>query len=371
MTMTRADVIVVGGGIAGLSVAYYLARLGTRRIRLIEREPVLASHSTGRNAAIFRPLDETPGVMALAHRSRELLDALLDVPRAQWLRRTGLLFVADDEAPLGNLVELAQRSRLSHEVVGREALPSLVPVLAGGAALCGLFVADAGVMDTHAITAALARGVRAAGGEILAGREVRGVRVEGGEVQGVDLANGDALHGGIVVIAAGAWASGLGASCGAALPLIPFRRHLVHLKLSVTLAEAMPVVWRLRDEVYVRSESGGALASPCDEEPWPPALPPTSESAVELLARKLTRLAPPTGQGAVHRAWACLRTFAPDRTMVAGEDPRVRGLFWLAGLGGHGMTAGTAAGELVAQLIAGSTHPLARTLAPARLVLCD
>ncbi len=62
--MTRADVIVVGGGIAGLSVACHLARLGIRRVLLIEREPLLASHSTGRNAAIFRPLDETPGVTA-------------------------------------------------------------------------------------------------------------------------------------------------------------------------------------------------------------------------------------------------------------------------------------------------------------------
>ena len=85
------------------------------------------------------------------------------------------------------------------------------------------------------------------------------------------------------------------------------------------------------------------------------------------LAGKLGRLAPGLEFASVRRAWACLRTFAPDRVLVAGADPAVEGLFWLAGLGGSGMTIGVAAAEVVATLIRGGKHPLATTLAPARL----
>jgi glycine/D-amino acid oxidase-like deaminating enzyme len=128
-----------------------------------------------------------------------------------------------------------------------------------------------------------------------------------------------------------------------------------------------PVVWCLGDELYYRPESDGVLACPCDGEPWTPELPPPSPAALELLARKLAASAPRLSDASVRRAWACLRTFAPDGAAVVGADPRLTGLFWLAGLGGHGMTGGLAAGELLAAAVMGQSHPLASALAPARM----
>ena len=127
-------------------------------------------------------------------------------------------------------------------------------------------------------------------------------------------------------------------------------------------------MWALGVEVYFRPESGGVLASPCDEIPWPPSLPPTDAGALETLADRLAQLAPRLGQAAVRRAWACLRTFAPDRVPVIGADPRVAGLYWLAALGGSGMSVGVGAGELLAALVAGRDHPLAPAVAPDRLL---
>lgn len=365
--MTRADIIVVGGGIAGLAVACHLTRTHRVSVLLLEREAVLASHSSGRSAAIFRPLEMRPGVVLLAERSRQLLDTLMGTSPGSWLRRTGVLLVAPDVTLLDDLVTLARTSDVSHIIIERRELERLVPVLAGGQAEAGLLLSDAGVIDAHAVIIRLADAARAAGATIATGCEVARVRVGGARVEGVELASGEAIAAPVVVIAAGAWAASLGASCGAPLPLTPLRRHLVHLDPGRPFSPSTPVVWQLGDEVYFREEAGGVLASPCDEEPWPASATPCDPCALDLLAEKLGRLAPGLECASVRRAWACLRTFAPDRTLVAGADPDVQGLFWLAGLGGSGMTVGVAAGELMAALIGGREHPLATSFAPARL----
>ena len=110
--------------------------------------------------------------------------------------------------------------------------------------------------------------------------------------------------------------------------------------------------------MYFRREGNGALASPGDELAYAPCLPPTEPEALELLGHKLSGLAPALSDLTVRRAWACLRTFAPDRNLVLGRDPRVRGLCWLAGLGGHGMTLASAAAELLsADVVEGQEVP--------------
>lgn len=242
------------------------------------------------------------------------------------------------------------------------------PFLEGGDATVGLMVPAVGIIDIHAVATRLAEAARAAGVMIATGCEATRVITRRQRVKGVELADKHALAAEIVVIAAGAWSAALGASCGAEFPLRPLRRHLVSLGVVPDALVPIPVVWRLDDEVYLRPERGGVLASPCDEQDWPPGPPPTEPAALETLGAKLTRLAPPLTAASVRRAWACLRTFAPDRLPVVGPDPRVRGLFWSVGLGGAGMTIGVAVGEILAALIAGRKHPLASTLAPARLI---
>lgn len=365
--MERADVVVVGGGIAGLAAAYHLAARGIAVV-LLEREPILASHSSGRNAAIFHPLDSSPAIVALARRSREILDSLFESGPDRWLRPSGLLLVAPETTLLTGLAAPARDSGLRHTLVGSQEILALVPLLAGGDARHGILLPDAGVMDIHLMTTRLARLAKVAGARLLTCAEVRRVRVAEAKVKGVVLTNGDRVSCDVVVMAGGAWAAQLGASCAAELPLTPLRRHLVHLEVSGEISAAAPVVWRLGDEVYFRPESGGILASPCDEQPWFLDLPSPDESAMEWLAEKLTSLAPMLVQASVRRSWACLRTRAPDLAPVAGEDPRVRGLFWLAGLGGHGMTIGVALGEVVAALVCGRDHPIASTLTPSRLL---
>lgn len=328
---------------------------------LLERESLLCAHSSGRNAAIFLALAQGPAEVELARRSRPYLDPLLP----GWLERAGTLMLADHPARVEAEERRAAREGVRCRKLDAAQLIRAAPALEGGSSTAGLFFPDDGVMDISALTESLARTARSAGGRIRCEAEVERVEALGERVVGVRLVSGERLAAGAVVICGGAWAEKLGATCGAALPLGPLRRHLAVLEVGPRLTA--PVVWSVDHEVYFRPESGGVLASPCDEEPWPPGLPPTSTAGLEALAEKLTQVAPGLAQGAVRRAWACLRTFAPDRAAVVGADPRLRGLYWLAGLGGHGMTGALAAGEVLAAAVAQTPHPLAPILSPSRL----
>jgi glycine/D-amino acid oxidase-like deaminating enzyme len=196
--------------------------------------------------------------------------------------------------------------------------------------------------------------------------KVSRVLVTANHAGGVELGDGTAMAADAVVLAAGARARALGEGANAPLPLAPKGRHLVLLECDPPPIRLDRVVWRIDDEVYFRAESGGVLASPCDELEHSASLEVQQQSLV-MLAEKLRRTAPSLRHARVRHAWVGLRTFAPDRAMVIGADPRVGGLFWLAGLGGHGISAGVAASELVARaIVVGEAPP--EPLLPNRLL---
>lgn len=356
------DVVVIGGGVAGLSVAATLA--GRARVLLLEREALLASHASGHNAAIYRPLEDDTTSSWLAQRSLELLTHWLPAPV---LARTALLLVSADPERTRALAARAAQQAVSQTWLDHDAMREAEPCLHGGEARSGLWLPDGGVLDIHALTSGLAQRARQRGAELRTSAGVQHIEVAHGAVSTVVLRDGTRVSAGQVVLCAGAWAAELGKLCGSRQLLTAVRRHLVQLRPDVAIAAGGPVVWRLEDEVYYRPESGGVLASPCDQTPWPAEVAPADPGALLSLAQKLGRLAPPLASSAVQRSWACLRTFTPDRELLAGADPDVAGLHWLAGLGGRGMSVAVATAELVAAgILAQEPHPLLSALSPAR-----
>lgn len=359
------EIAIVGGGVAGLSAAALLAPHA--RVTLLEREPLLASHASGSNAAIHRPLEHDAASARLAQRSRELLRELVgDV-----LDRTGLCLVSDAAEPVDALVRAADEAEVRYERLQRSALERAVPWLSRGQVEHGILLLDGGVLDLHRLTSGLAQRARAHGGLLRTAADVAEVEYAPGtrRVCGVRMRDGERVRAQHVVIAAGAWSAGLGELIGMPLPLVPMRRHLVQLRAASAVSARAPVLWRLEDEIYFRPESGGMLCSPCDERAWPAELPHSDPAALLTLAQKLERTAPALANASVQRAWACLRTFAPDRELAIGADPRAEGLHWLCGLGGRGMSVAPAAAEILArQLVTANASVSAAPWSIARLL---
>lgn len=351
-------IVVIGAGIAGIATAAALARRG-REVIVLERERVAGAGSTGRNAAIFRLAVAEPVNVALALESRAIGDRL--VPGGT-VRSTGALYPCDE----------LQRECILHASAHagvRDARPGDVPALLRGAGPM-LFSPDDGVIDVHALLQALLREAVRHGAVVQYATEVRALERSAGEVAGVLTGRGR-IDADVVVDATGAFSPRLPGACESDVGIRPYRRHLFVLE-TPEAARFSAVLWDLARSYYVRPESGGLLASACDETFMHAADDvPVDAAVAELLSAKLTAAIPELAGATVRRCWAGLRPLTADHQFVVGPDPRIAGLFRVGGFGGHGMTAGAAAGEVAAALLCGEAHALAAELSPSRASLHD
>ncbi len=368
----RADVIVIGAGIAGASVAAELAF--RRRVVLLEMEEHPGHHTTGRSAAVFAEGYGNRVVRALTRASRSFLEAppagftehALLVPR-------GWMFVARSD-------QLALLGRLEREIGGSlhamapaEAI-ARVPILRRDYVAGALWDETAMDVDVHALHHGYLRRLRAAGGELFTDTRARALDRAGGAWR-VDTEQG-VFAAPLVVNAAGAWAEEVGRLAAAApIGLVPMRRTVVLLDAPRGMEIARwPLVIDAEEQFYYKPEAGKILASPADETPSPPCDARPDDLDVALVVDRITR-ACDLEVHHVPRKWAGLRSFVADRTPVAGLDPRAAGFFWLAGQGGYGIQTAPALARLAAALLLGEPVPAdiaaegvaARDLSPARL----
>ena len=356
-TDTHADVVVIGGGIAGVSVAYELSRsLG---VTLLEMEPTLAYHTTGRSAATFLETYGGEQVRALTTASRPFFEAppegfdpvlatprpLLQIALAGRGRRIDRMHAA-----VRALV--ADVERLD-EARCREAFP----LLKRGAVECGLYEPRALALDVAAIHQGYVRGARRRGAKIVRTAEVTMLRRHA-ERWVVTTADGRRHRAPAVVDAAGAWADVVAAAAGVQpVGLTPLRRTI--FLVSSPLGEASrgwPNCSEVDEAFYVNPEGAQFLCSPADETPCAPSDAKPDE--VEI-ARAIESIDAVTDLNvrSVNSSWAGLRTFAPDRNFVVGEDAGAPGFFWLAGQGGYGIQTAPATARLAAALVLGEATP--------------
>jgi D-arginine dehydrogenase len=371
VTANKHNTVIVGGGIAGAATAYYLTQMGLRKIIILERDQTAGSRSTGRNAAILRTLIPDPLLRSMARESADFYrhppDGFDTNPLVDLV---GIYLVARKEysrallACLGDGSEKGAPKRVDPGVVYKR-IPQLAPGLT-----TVLDQPDEGVLDVHAILQAFLRGACRNGAELRTSCEAKSLRIRNGHTEGVDTSAGF-LPASRVVLANGGWAACLATDAGYPMPLVPHRRHLLVTEPMPQIDRRWPVLWILGDEFYFRPESGGLLMCGCDAVPVAPEQGEVVDpSQVESIAAKAARWLPSLSDARVARSWAGMRTFATDQQFVIGIDPRLQGLYWVAGLGGHGITCAPAFGVMAAEWISsgGSPHPAAAAFAPDRLL---
>jgi D-arginine dehydrogenase len=350
MARRAADVVVVGGGIAGISAAAALARRGLSVV-VAEQEPQLAHHTTGRSAASFLESYGGRVVRALTRASRTRLAALAaddEVPAL--LHPRSLLWLAGDAdlEELARMVEAVPHLTRLHAAEALALCPILRTEVLAGAAL----EADAADIDVLALHEAERRRATFAGALIRAAAPVRRGNPRGAGWE-VDL--GDerwaAAH---VVVAAGAWCDEVAVRLGARpLGLQPLRRTIAICRCPVPVDPGWPLLSDVPHTWYSKPEGPNVLLSPADETPSPPCDARPEEEDIALGIERVNA-ATTLGLRSVVAAWAGLRTFAPDRVPVCGPDPVVAGLWWLAGQGGYGIqTAPALAAALTGLLVDG------------------
>ena len=368
--MNKERIVIIGAGIAGAATAYFLTRRGVRNITLLEKEKIAGTQSTGRNAAILRTMIPNPLLNRMACQSAEFYyhppDGFCEEPLVD---AVGVYLAAGAEhAPTLN-AWCDNNPEADFERGDASGMYEKVPALAPGLELVAYKPND-GVLDVHSILQGFIRGACREGAQLSLGCEFKALQTRDRRVAGVETSLGF-IEASKVVVANGAWASLSICFNGYAMPFTPYRRHLLITEPLPNVNRRWPVVWVVGEEFYFRAESGGLLMSGCDTTKVTPDQGETTDHAeLERIAVKAARWLPSLADARVARAWAGMRTFAPDELFVIGADPRLQGLYWVAGLGGHGITCAPILGAMAAEWVAegNSSHPAAAMLAPNRFI---
>ncbi|MEJ2871667.1 FAD-dependent oxidoreductase [Actinomycetospora sp. OC33-EN08] len=348
--MSGAGAVVVGGGIAGMSVAAELAALGVERPVLLEAEAELAHHTTGRSAASYIPGHGSGPMRALVAASRDRFDQLADEAGHSFLRPRPVLHVAttpEEERVLrSDLLALAEVTELSPADAVRR-WPALRRDAVRGAGV----VEDAHDADPLGLHQHYRQRFRAAGGEIRTKAPVVGM-TRTGTGWHLDLPD-NGLDTDLVVLAAGAWTDRLLALAGApTLGLQAMRRTIAIVRAEVRPDD--PFAVGVGETWYAKPEGRYLLISPSEETPQEPGDARPDELDVALAIERVN-VVTTLGIRSVVTSWAGQRTFAPDRTLVVGE--RAPGLAVVAGQGGSGIETAPAAAALAAAVLVDRSMP--------------
>lgn len=351
------DYVVVGGGFAGVSAAAHLAVHGS--VVLVEMEKTLAYHTSGRSAAMFVENYGSAGARPLVTASRSfMMSPPPDATDVPLLKERHVLWVADEKglADLHKQAESGWKNGASGELIGPEQvlerMPAIRPDWIGG----GLYDSSTAELDVAALHQAFVRIARARGTEILTDAPVTAIRRQS-DVWSVSTARGD-FRCRAVVNAAGAWGDLIAEMAGVEpLGLMPMRRTAFMVPGAQESA-AWPMTVETHENWYLKPDGTQFLCSLAEEVPSEPT---DARPRMEDVALAIDRINQATTLDirTVNSQWTGLRTFAPDRELVIGEDPDVGGFFWLVGLGGTGVQTSPAYGAVLASLASETDLPAA------------
>jgi D-arginine dehydrogenase len=365
-SLERYDFIIVGAGIAGVSLAAELAPFAS--VLLLEAEAHPGYHATGRSAAFWSETYGGPDVQPLTTASYDFLARPPEEFGHRHLLSTrGELNIgrADDAALLEQFEVRFARSGIVMEHLGRSALVERLPALKE-AWVGAVSVPSCAEIDVAALHGGWLRQAKRAGARLRCSAPVQAVT---SSAAGWEVATRDSRFGCTILInAAGAWADHVAAMAGVRpISIQPFRRTIVQLRIGADVPRDLPLIIDINGRFYFKSDGAGGLwLSPHDETPSEPVDAAPDELDIAEAIQRLEQVVDWPVRAVTHK-WAGLRSFAPDRLPVYGFDVRQPDFFWFAGQGGFGIQTAPAAAVLAASIILGKTaDPSVSNIDPGR-----
>ncbi len=360
-----ARIVIIGGGVIGLGVAFHLAEMGISDVLLIERHQ-LTSGTSWHAAGIVGPLRASLNLTRLAQYATELfprLEALTG--QSAGYRQTGGLWLARTAERLTELRRIAQTgeaSGLHVEMIDPSAVRDRAPSLDPSGVIGALWVEEDGQANPVDICAAYAKHARSRGIRIRENTECVGFETRNGRVSGVRLADGAVISCGTVVNCGGAWARGIGAMANVPVPLQAVEHMYVVTEPIVGLEDPFPIVRDLDEGIYIKGDSGKLVlggfepdaklfdvGAPEGRRPFV-ELPEDWEQFEPFMTAGL-RLVPALGEAGIRHFMNGPESFTPDTRPLLGESPFLRGFFVAAGFNSTGMMSSAGAGKALAEWI--------------------
>jgi sarcosine oxidase subunit beta len=349
----RASVVVVGGGVIGMSTAFHLAEAGVRDVLLLDGGS-FGSGSTCRAAGGVRAMFSDEINIRLGARSLEAFAGFGARPGQEIdLRRVGYLFLLDRPAhvrAMGEAVELQNALRVPSRMIGPEEARQLSPLISTDGLLAAAWSPTDGHCTPESVVLGYATAARRLGARLVPHCAVTGVRVQDGAITRVVTDRGTVATD-TVVCAAGPWSQQVGAMAGIDLPVTPLRRQVVITEPVPRLPADLPMTIDFATSFYFHAEGCGLLMGMSDPEERPGFSLDRSDAWLPRLAEVVARRAPALADVGLRSGWAGLYEMTPDHNALIGESDRVGRFLYATGFSGHGFLMGPAVGEVVRDLV--------------------
>ena len=357
---SKADVVIVGGGVNGCSLAYQLAKKGLDVV-LLEKK-YICSGATGRCGAGIRQQWSTKENTMLAMESVKIFEKLSrELGFDIGLRQGGYLIVVHDKKEMRQAernVEMQKTLGLDVSIIDSDEIKEIVPILdvKGMHAIAATFCPTDGHTDPFKTTFAYAMAAKKEGATILTHTPVIRVLKEKNAVKGVETNKGE-IKAPVVVNAAGVWSKKVAETAGINLPNQPYRKEIMVTERIKPMFEAMVISFK--DGIYFSQQDEGqilgGIPNPHERKGY---LTDPTFSFIQHMSKTLLRYAPPLGYLRVIRHWTGFYDVSPDARPIIGEDKKVKGFIHCHGFSGHGFMLSPMVTKLLTEYIAdGKTSP--------------
>lgn len=360
-TPGTADVVVIGGGIMGASIAYHLARRGCTNVIVLERGEMFGLGSTGLNAGGVRHQFSTAVNIELSKISIGMMERFADeMDQEVGLKRCGYLFLLDNDADLAQFranVALQNSLGVPSSLVSRNEIAALVPEAELSDIVGGTWCPRDGLVDPNGLLQGFISNARRLGATLLTNTAAIAIEQLADGKRRIFTSNGTTIDAPAVVIAAGPWSAQVGALAGIELPIQPSRRQIAVTSQIMELRADFPFVIDFSRALYAHREGGGILTGMSNRD-QPPGFDTSVDEEWRLrhIEQAIVRF-PFLGDAEISAEWAGLYENTPDDQPILGAVPEHDGLFVCAGFSGHGLMHGPVAGLLMAEeILDGRAH---------------